>query len=170
MAAVYLYLCLVVSLIAVHGVNAVLSIIWRQRGIVSWKIRRAVVRQKGTVSRRHCSAQVEFLLGSCSGYTIRDKQNWDRNLSKFESLVLSFTIISEGKIKTSFLNTIGYFNLDTIQSCLLARSLYVHQDANESIKLFSKQQYIKQFIFPDGTSISYWELGHYHVWCFVGQA
>lgn len=85
-------------------------------------------------------------------------------------MAISFTIISEGKIKTLLLNTIGYFNLDAIQSCLLARSLYVHQDANESIKLFSKQQYVKQFIFPDGTSISYWELCRYHARCFVGQA
>lgn len=123
-----------------------------------------------TVSRLHRSAQVEFLLGSFSGYTVRNREKWDRNLRKFESLAISSTIISEGKIKTLLLNTIGYFNLDAIQSCLLARSLYVHQDANESIKLFSKQQYVKQFIFPDGMSISYWELRRYRARCFVGQA
>lgn len=44
------------------------------------------------------------------------------------------------------------------------------KDAKESIKLFSKQQYIKDFFFLDGMSISDWKLCHYQVWYFLGQA
>lgn len=46
------------------------------------------------------------------------------------------------------------------------------KDAKESIKLFSKQQYIKHFFFffLDGMSISDWKLCHYQVWYFLGQA